>query len=57
MYSALNTLSENAYFYISKDITLYTFLIVFKIVKSLQCILKPMGAVLCKGVMDLTYSA
>ena len=57
MYSVLNTLSENAYFYISKDITLYTFLIVFKIVKSLQCILKPMGAVLCKGVMDLTYSA
>ena len=32
MYSVLNTLSEN--------LTLYTFLLVFKIVESLQCILK-----------------
>ena len=33
MYSVFNTLSEYAYFYI------YTFLLVFKIVESLQCIL------------------
>ena len=31
---------QYAYFYISKNITLYTFLLVFNIVKSLQCILK-----------------
>ena len=36
MYSVLNRLSE---FYISKNITSYTFLLVFKIVESLQCIL------------------
>ena len=29
----------NAYFYISKNITSYTFLLAFKIIKSLQCIL------------------
>ena len=40
MYSVLNTLSEYIYFYISKNITSYTFVFVFKIVKSLQCILK-----------------
>ena len=40
MYSVLNTLSEYTYFYISKNITLYLFLLVFKIVESLQCILK-----------------
>ena len=39
MYSVLNTLSEYAYFYISKNIS-YNFLLVFKIVESLQCILK-----------------
>ena len=38
MYSVLNTLSEYTYFYISKDITLYAFSLVFKIVQSLQCI-------------------
>ena len=31
--------SEYTYFYISKNITSYTFLLVFKIVESLQCIL------------------
>ena len=36
MYSVLNRLSE---FYVSKNITSYTFLLVFKIVESLQCIL------------------
>ena len=40
MYNVLNTLSEYAYFYISKDITLYTFSLVFKFVENLQCILK-----------------
>ena len=40
MYSVLNTLSEYTYFYISKNITSYTFLLVFKIVESLQCILE-----------------
>ena len=39
MYSVLNTLSEYTYFYISKKITLCTFLLIFKIVESLQCIL------------------
>ena len=40
MYSVLNTLSEYSYFYISKDITSYTFLLVFKIIDNFQCILK-----------------
>ena len=40
MYSILNTLSEYTYFSISKNITSYSFLLVFKIVESLQCILK-----------------
>ena len=40
MYGVLNTLSEYTYLYISKNITSYTFLLVFKIVESLQCILK-----------------
>ena len=40
MYSVLNTLSEYTYLYISKHITSYTFLLVFKIVESLQCIPK-----------------
>ena len=39
MYTVLNALSEYT-FYISTNITSYTFLIVFKIVESLQCILK-----------------
>ena len=40
MYSVLNTLSEYTYFYISKNITSYTFLLVFEIIESLQCIIK-----------------
>ena len=36
----LNTLSEYTYFYISKHITSYTFLLDFKIVESFQCVLK-----------------
>ena len=40
MYNVLNTLSEYTYFYISKNITSYNFLLVLKIDKSLQCILK-----------------
>ena len=41
MYSVLNTLLEYTYCYISKNITTYTFWLVFKIVGCLQCILKP----------------
>ena len=40
MYSVLNTLSEYTCFYISKNFTSYTFLLVSKIVENLQCILK-----------------
>ena len=39
MCSVLNTLSEYAYFYISKGVTSHTFLLVFKVIESLQCIL------------------
>ena len=39
MYSVLNTLSEYAYFYILKNITSYTILLVFKIAECLQCML------------------
>ena len=39
MYSVLNKLSKYTYFYISKKITSYIFLLAFKIVESLQCIL------------------
>ena len=39
MYSILNTLSEYKHLYISKNITSYTFLLVFIIVGSLQRIL------------------
>ena len=48
MHGVLNTLSEYTYFCISKKFTSYTFLFVFKIVKSFQCILK-----LCKEVEKL----
>ena len=40
MFSVFNILSEYAYFYISKNITLYIFPIVFEIIESLQCIIK-----------------
>ena len=38
MYSVLNTLLQYTYFYISKSITSYTFLLAFKIVVSLHCV-------------------
>ena len=38
MYNALNKLSEYKYFYRSKNITSYTFLLVFKIVEILHCL-------------------
>ena len=37
MYSVLNTISEYTYFYISKNIASYPFLLAFKIDDSLQC--------------------
>ena len=40
MYGLLNTLVEYTYFYISKNITSYTFLLHFKIMESLKCIRK-----------------
>ena len=40
MYNVLNTLSKYTYLYILKNIISYTFLLVFKFVESLQCILK-----------------
>ena len=40
IHSVLNILSECIYFYISKNITSYTFLLVYKVVKNRQCILK-----------------
>ena len=46
MYSVLNTLLEYTYFYISKNITSYTFLRVYKFVENLQCVLKDKRAVL-----------
>ena len=49
----LNTLSEYTYFYISKDITLYTFLLVFKIMESLQCILKEINRLISKGMSNI----
>ena len=53
MYSVLNTLSEYTYFYISKDITLYTFLLVFKIIESRQCILKERNRLISKGMSNI----
>ena len=50
MYSVLNVLSEYTYFYISKSITPYTFLLVFKIVERLQCILKLKGFFLSEDI-------
>ena len=36
MYNVLNRVSDYTYFYISKNITSYTFLFVFKFVESFQ---------------------
>ena len=40
MYNVLNTFLEYTYFYTSENITSYAFLLVVKIVESLQCILE-----------------
>ena len=40
MYRELNKFSEYIYFYISENISSYVFLLVFEIVKILQCIFK-----------------
>ena len=45
MHTVLNALSEYTYFYILKNITLYIFLLVFKIVESLQCIYKKYNSI------------
>ena len=39
MYNILNVQSEYTYFYITKNVTTYSFLVVSKIVESLQCVL------------------
>ena len=54
MYSVLNTLSEHPYFYISKNITSYTFLLLFKIVESFQCILKSSKKI-CEEVQGFLF--
>ena len=48
MYSVLNTLSEYTYIYISKNISSYTFWLIFKIVESLQCILNAINSEILK---------
>ena len=40
VYNVLNKLSQHVYLYISTSITSYVFLLVFKIMESIQCILK-----------------
>ena len=49
----MNTPSEHAYFSISKNIISYAFLLVFKVVESLQCILKQHSR---KSLLRLIYS-
>ena len=51
MYSVLHTLSEYTYFFISKNIISYTFLLVFKIVESIQCILNVTGVSLQQSIL------
>ena len=43
IYNVLDTLSEYTYFYVWINVTLYTFLLVFKIVESAQSILEEKG--------------
>ena len=52
MYSVLNKLSEYTYFYMSKNITSYAFLLVFKTVESRQCIYKT-----GKFLSNITFSS
>ena len=47
MYSVLNKLSEYIYFYIPKNITLYIFVLVFKIVESLEGDIKEHNPKVC----------
>ena len=49
MHSVLNTLSEYSYFYISKNITSYTFVLLFKIFECLQSVLNHNQKKLKKG--------
>ena len=51
MYSVLNTLAEYTIFYISKNNTSCTFLLVFKIWESLQCILNTDCRFFCEQVV------
>ena len=58
MYSVLNTFLEYIYFYISRNITSSTFLLVFKTVKNLSVFLKmdshlPKKLVLFASMKDL----
>ena len=52
MYSVLNILSQYTYFYISKNITSYTFLLVSNIVESLQWILNEFFSKKCTPVAN-----
>ena len=54
LYSVLNTLSEYTYFYLSKNITSYIFLLFRKIIESLQCIMKHYWAIQMPGVYNIT---
>ena len=54
MYSVLNTLSEYIYFYISKNITSYTFF--FVIVESLHCIYKRIIAAFIFNIQFISFS-
>ena len=49
----MNTPSEHAYFYIPKNVISYAFLFVFKVVESLQCILKQHSR---KSLLRLIYN-
>ena len=52
MYSVLNVLSKYTYFYLSINISLCTFLLIFKVVESLQCILRELSYKQCIPVVN-----
>ena len=52
MYSVLNVLSKYTYFYISINISLCTFQLIFKIVESFQCILRDLSYKQCIPVVN-----
>ena len=57
MYGVLSTLSEYMYFYISKNISSYNFLLVFEIIESFQCVLKKLNiTVPKKGIILFTVN-